>query len=132
MCALRHEGAGEAIVILLYDQSQNCYAIFMTGGRLIAEARKRAGITQAELAARLGTHQSVVARWETGRTRPDFDIVQRAVRAAGFDLGVSLSPADDHDLALIRRELDRRPHERLAELVDTVRKLDSMVAAGHG
>jgi len=104
----------------------------MTGGLLIAEARKRAGITQTELAARLGTHQSVVARWETGRTHPDFDTVQRAVRAAGFDLGVSISPADDHDLALIRRELDRQPHERLAELVDTVRKIDAMVATAHG
>lgn len=104
----------------------------MTGGLLIAEARKRAGITQVELATRLGTHQSVVARWETGRTRPDFDTVQRAVRAAGFDLGVTISPADDHDLALIRQELRRQPHERLAELVDTVRKLDSMVAAAHG
>jgi transcriptional regulator with XRE-family HTH domain len=104
----------------------------MTGGSLIAEARKRAGITQAELAARLGTHQSVVARWETGRTRPDFDIVQRAVRAAGFDLGVTISPADDHDLGLIRRELDRQPHERITELVDTVRKIDAMAAAVHG
>ena len=104
----------------------------MTGGLLIAEARKRAGITQVELAMRLGTHQSVVARWETGRTHPDFDTVQRAVRAAGFDLGVSISPADDHDLTLIRQELDREPHQRIAELVDTVRKIDAMAAAPHG
>lgn len=101
----------------------------MTGGSLIAEARKRAGLTQDRLAQRLGTHQSVVARWETGRTRPDFDTVQRAVRAAGFDLGVSLAAVDDHDLVLIRRELAREPHERLAHLVSTVRVLSSMAEA---
>jgi transcriptional regulator with XRE-family HTH domain len=98
----------------------------MTGGALIAEARKRAGLTQAALAARLGSHQSVVARWETGRTSPDFATVVRAVRAAGFDLGVSLAPADDHDLTLIRRELARTPAARLAGLVVAVRRLGAM------
>lgn len=104
----------------------------MTGGTLIAEARKRAGLTQGRLAERMGTHQSVVARWETGRARPDFDTVQRAVRSAGFDLGLSLTPADDHDLTLIRRELSREPHERLASLVSAVRALSSMVSAVDG
>lgn len=104
----------------------------MTGGHLIAEARKRAGLTQAELARRLGTHQSVVARWETGRSRPDFDTVVRAVRAAGFDLDVSLVAADDHDLSLIRRELTLLPHQRLSAMVAAVRALDAMAAAAHG
>ncbi|MDP2624172.1 MAG: helix-turn-helix transcriptional regulator [Actinomycetota bacterium] len=104
----------------------------MTGAYLIAEARKRAGLTQAELAARLGSHQSVVARWETGRSRPDLDTVMRAVRAAGFEMGVSLSPGDDHDLVLIRRELGMQPHERLSRLVGAVRRLDAMAAAARG
>ncbi len=104
----------------------------MTGGSLIAEARKRAGLTQGRLAARMGTHQSVVARWETGRTHPDFDTVRRAVRAAGFDLGLSLTPIDDHDLTLIRRELAREPHERLAGLVAAVRAMTSMSRAARG
>jgi transcriptional regulator with XRE-family HTH domain len=104
----------------------------MTGGQLIAEARKRAGLTQSGLAGRMGSHQSVVARWETGRTRPDFDTVVSAVRAAGFELGVSLHPGDQHDLALIRRELTLLPHERLAGMVDAVGKLEAMTAAARG
>lgn len=104
----------------------------MTGGALIAEARKRAGLTQGRLAARMGTHQSVVARWETGRTHPDFDTVRRAVRAAGFDLGLSLTPIDDHDLTLIRRELAREPYERLIGLVTAVRAMSSMASAARG
>lgn len=101
----------------------------MTGATLIAEARKRAGLTQAELARRLGTHQPVVARWETGRTCPDYQTVQRAVRAAGFELTVGLTPLDDHDVALIRRELALAPHERLSSMVSTVHALAQMDAA---
>ncbi len=104
----------------------------MTGGQLIREARKRALLTQAALATRLDSHQSVVARWETGRTSPDFDTVRTVVRAAGFELGISLHPTDEHDLALIRRELALLPHERLSNMVEAVKKLDAMSAAGHG
>jgi transcriptional regulator with XRE-family HTH domain len=104
----------------------------MIAATLIAEARKRRGLTQAQLAARMGTHQSVVARWETGRTSPDFETVIRAVRAAGLDLGVSIVEADDHDRALVLRELALRPHERLARLTRAVRSLESMAAAAHG
>lgn len=101
----------------------------MTGAALIAEARKRAGLTQAELARRLGTHQPVVARWETGRTNPDFVTVQRAVRAAGLELSVALTEFDDHDVALIRRELNLLPHERLSGMVSAVNALARMDAA---
>ena len=104
----------------------------MSGGQLIKEARKRGLLTQAELAARLDSHQSVVARWETGRTSPDYDTVRKAVRAAGFELGVSLDPTDEHDVALIRRELKLLPHQRLSGMVEAVRKFDAMSNAAHG
>lgn len=89
-------------------------------------------LTQAELATRLGSHQSVIARWETGRTSPDLDTIRTAVRAAGFELGVSLHPADEHDLALIRRELHLLPHQRLSGMVEAVRKFDAMSAVAYG
>jgi transcriptional regulator with XRE-family HTH domain len=97
--------------------------------QLIIEARRRAGLTQRELARRLGTHQPVIARWETGRTSPDFRTVVRAVRACGFDLSVGITPADDHDLALIRRELNLSPHQRLSGMVNAVRQLSRMAKA---
>ena len=98
----------------------------------MAEARKRGGLTQAELADRLDSYQSVVARWETGRTSPDFATVQRVVRAAGFELGISIHPADDHDLTLIRRELNLLPHQRLSGMVEAVNRIDMMSRMARG
>jgi len=120
------------IALLLLFQYHLCYDWLMTAGLLIGEARKRAGLTQAELAHRLGSHQSVVARWETGRTNPDFATVQRVIRAAGFELGVSLHPLDDHDLALVRRELKLLPHERLSGMVEAVNQIEAMSRTAHG
>ena len=102
----------------------------MKAATIIAQARKRAGLTQAQLAARMGTHQPVVARWEAGRSTPGFDTVTRAVRAAGFELSVGIARADDHDVVLVRRELMLEPHERLTSLVSAVRAFASMAAAG--
>jgi transcriptional regulator with XRE-family HTH domain len=62
----------------------------MEAGKLIASARRHAGITQTELASRMGTHQSVVARWETGKTQPTFQTVVSAVEAAGLEIKVDI------------------------------------------
>ena len=65
------------------------------GNDLVREARKRAGLTQRELAERAGTTQSAIARLESGRTRPAFDDVLRLVRLCGFDLDIMLVERDD-------------------------------------
>ncbi len=89
----------------------------MDGGALIREARLRSGITQAELAERLGTQQSVVARWETGVREPTMATVRRALRAAGFDLNVSVTPVDDDHDRLIDDALRRSPEQRIDDLL---------------
>ena len=63
----------------------------MDAGQLISKARRRAEITQTELASRMGTYQSVVARWETGKTQPTLATVNRAVEATGLELIVTIS-----------------------------------------
>jgi transcriptional regulator with XRE-family HTH domain len=89
----------------------------MRGGELIREARRRAGISQRELAQRMHTTQSVVARWESGATAPSFETVVRTVRACGFELDVHLLPLDEgfeHDWSLAEENLPLTPEERLA------------------
>jgi hypothetical protein len=68
-----------------------------TSGALLREARSRAGISQAELAARLGVAQSVISVYESGRRQPALATLTALIQATGFDL----------DLRLRRRGLDR-------------------------
>ena len=88
----------------------------MISGDLVREARLRAGLSQAELARRAGKPTSVIGRWERGEVKPSLETLRELIRAAGLELGFTLSNADseDHDLALIRRALARTPAERLA------------------
>lgn len=88
------------------------------GSDLVREARRRAGLTQRELAERAGTTQSAIARLETGRGSPSFDTVLRLLRLCGFALLVALDPYDDSDLAqalaLLRKTADGRLDEMQA------------------
>ncbi|MCA1712723.1 MAG: helix-turn-helix domain-containing protein [Actinobacteria bacterium] len=85
------------------------------GSDLVREARRRAGLTQRELAERAGTTQSAIARLESGKTSPSFDTVRRLLRLCGFNLLVALDPYDDSDLAQAKARLSRSPDERLRE-----------------
>ena len=61
--------------------------------RSLIEVRTRAKLTQAELAERMKTTQSVVARLESGRARPSARTLERIARATGTRLRISFDPA---------------------------------------
>src|SRR5437762_14233814 len=61
--------------------------------RLLASARRRAGLTQRDLARRARTSQSVIARIECGAISPGSKTLLRLVSSAGFDLHVTLNPS---------------------------------------
>ena len=83
------------------------------GGELIKEARRRAGLSQTELAGRIGTGQSVIARWEAGHRSPAFETVVQAVRACGLELTVEIAAKDPDTSELIDEMLALTPQERL-------------------
>ena len=98
--------------------------LFSVGGSFIEEARKRAGLTQAELASRLENPQSTVARWETRRIEPSFANVARAVRACDLHLSVTLPPVDHELEALIDESLRMTPAQRFAQNSHLVNLVD--------
>lgn len=57
--------------------------------RALIGARAQAGLTQEELAQRMGTTQSVVARLEGGRSRPSTTTLAKFAKATGTRLRVS-------------------------------------------
>lgn len=101
----------------------------MHGGELIKEARKRAGLTQAALAERLGTTQPVVARWESERTSPSFRRVVEVIRACGLDLGVRIVTPDDQHALLIEDRLRLAPQERLRQQMEGQAGIEKLLAA---
>lgn len=54
-----------------------------TLARELIAARTRAQLSQAEVARRMGTTQSVVARLESGRTAPTWKTLERYAKATG-------------------------------------------------
>ncbi len=99
------------------------------GSLLVREARRRAGLTQAELARRAGTTQSAIARLESGRTSVAFDSVVTLVRLCGFRLDVHLEPWDDSDITQAERLLAMSPDARVAENAAAVGFADELVRA---
>jgi ribosome-binding protein aMBF1 (putative translation factor) len=59
----------------------------------LLRARLRAGLSQAELAVRMGTSQSAVARLESGDTLPSTKTLLRYAQATGCRVRVKLSAA---------------------------------------
>jgi ribosome-binding protein aMBF1 (putative translation factor) len=61
----------------------------------IIGARARAGLSQTELAARMNTSQSAIARLESGRFRPSTRTLEKLAAATGSKLRISLEPVND-------------------------------------
>lgn len=62
--------------------------------RALIEARTNAGLTQAQMAERMQTTQSVVARLESGRAHPSTRTLEKFTKAAGTQLKISFEPMD--------------------------------------
>jgi transcriptional regulator with XRE-family HTH domain len=60
--------------------------------RAVIQARTRAGLSQEQLARRMDTTQSVIARLESGRTKPSTQTLQRLAAATGTRLRISFEP----------------------------------------
>lgn len=98
---------------------------------LIRMARRSAGLTQAELAARASTSQAAISAYESGRRSPSVDTLARVLLAAGFELRMRMSQPDTHEQARAMAEsllppadlaaFERRERRRAARARDEVR-----------
>ena len=81
---------------------------------LVRQARTEADLTQAELASRMGTTQTAVARLERSGSNPRLSTLRRALAATGRELSLEAAPLTPHlDEGQIRAHLRVTPAERL-------------------
>ena len=60
--------------------------------RTLIEARTRAGLSQTQLARRMKTSQSYVARLESGQVKPSTAALERLAKATGSRLKITFEP----------------------------------------
>ena len=104
----------------------------MSIGRDLLRARKRAGLSQRELAARAGVPQSTVARIETGVIDPRYSTVERLIDACDDELVVTPRPGKGVDRTVIRELLKLTPTERIQAAADEANALAPLAGALRG
>lgn len=84
----------------------------MNAGRVLKAARRRAGMTQRDLAQASGIPQPSIARVERGASIPRVDTLERLLRAAGRELEPAPRLGSDVDRSQIRALLAMTPDQR--------------------
>ncbi|MCC8170426.1 MAG: helix-turn-helix domain-containing protein [Parabacteroides sp.] len=70
------------------EAEEKAYAFYT--GQIIEDARKKAKITQAELARRIGSNRSYISRVESGQTEPKVSTFYRIMNALGCNIEFSM------------------------------------------
>jgi predicted transcriptional regulator len=82
-------------------------------GRMVRYARRRAGLTQRQLAAKTGIPQETIARIEAGRVDPRMGTVDRLLEACEMGLEVMPRLGIGIDRTQFQRLLNMTPSRRL-------------------
>ena len=102
----------------------------MTSAELVRQARREAGLTQQQLARRLGVSQAAVAQLERRGSNPTLATLERALRATGHRLELRVRPTEASvDEGLLQEALRLTPAERLAAGERLLRDAEEIAAS---
>jgi transcriptional regulator with XRE-family HTH domain len=73
----------------------------------VVQFRTDRGVSQRELASRLGMTQPQIARLERGDVNPNMDTLIRVAVGLGIELNISVTPANHRPRLLTKRALTR-------------------------
>ena len=74
-------------------------------GKLIALKRKEKGLTQEQLAEKLGVTNKAVSKWETGKSMPDLGNIQELCKILGVSLTTLLGGEENKEEELVLKLL---------------------------
>jgi transcriptional regulator with XRE-family HTH domain len=102
----------------------------MDAGTLLREARRRHGVTQAQLAARARTSQAAISRIERGLVSPSVGTLATLLDLLGEELELSARPLDyGHDRTLVQENLKYSPDARIARQASWARGIRELQRA---
>ena len=78
--------------------------------RAMIHARVQSGLTQAQIAERMGTTQSAVARLESGRSNPSAKTLEKYAKATGTRLRIGFEPIEGDAVS----DIESENHEPIA------------------
>ncbi|PVV82615.1 helix-turn-helix domain-containing protein [Dehalogenimonas alkenigignens] len=64
----------------------------------LSEYRRLCGVTQEELAARIGTKQPVISEFERMMNSPTLGFIQRVANALGVEIKIRIQPGHTDDI----------------------------------
>ena len=102
-----------------------------SASHLVRDARRSAGLTQAQLAARLGRTQPTIAALERPGSNPRIATLERALRATGHELLSASRPLAGIDETQIIERLQLAPGARLRTFHTSQAKLADLVRTAH-
>lgn len=101
----------------------------MDSARFLRQARRRAGLTQRQLAERAKVPQSQVARIESGATVPRVDTLDRLLEVCGEGLEALPRPGIGVDRTMYPEAFALKPRERLQRAASDAARLDRFLRA---
>jgi transcriptional regulator with XRE-family HTH domain len=103
----------------------------MSAASLLREARIEAGLTQAQLARRLGVSQAAVAKLERPQANPTIATLEHVLEATGRRLTLAAERvARGIDETLLVEQLRLTPEQRLAQAESMYEVGRELAAAG--
>jgi transcriptional regulator with XRE-family HTH domain len=103
----------------------------MTPDRLVRDARRAAGLTQAQLADRLGTTQSAIARLEAEGANPRISTLTRALDACDREILLEARPRRSSiDETLVAGRLRLTPEQRIKSFEHAYTETRKIALAG--
>ncbi len=100
--------------------------------RTLIAARRHSGLTQQEVAARLGKPQSYVSKIERGERRMDVVEFLRLAEATNLDIAVALQSAESANLERSGLEAQREPQSKARPPTEAGRTLAMAITALRG
>lgn len=94
----------------------------MNPAHLIVQARVDSGLNQSELAARAGTSQPTLSRYETGEAVPTLSTLERLLAACGKKLGMIVEESPRH--LDVRTGFMREIHVQRKRIIETLLTFD--------